>query len=69
MGLKKEVSVGDYVQYICGSGVVCSNITGLPLKVAKIQTQNGVRCVIYESGEFDYLESVEKCCSLLLELC
>jgi hypothetical protein len=69
MDLRREVSVGDYVQYVDGSGVVCSQVTGFPMKVTKIAIRNRVPCVIYESGEFDYLQSVEKCCSLLLELC
>ena len=67
MGLKDEVSVGDYVIYKDSSNFVLDE-DGRPLKVVEIKVWLRKKCVFYENGEFDYYNSVVRCPSLLLEL-
>lgn len=66
---KKEVEVGDYVQYVDGSGVVCDD-DGVPVRVLEIKRHFvlGSYCVYYNQGSFDYLSEVERVDPLMLEL-
>jgi len=66
MDLKKEIKVGDFVQYD-NSEIVC-NGDGVPLKVIEIKERYGRYCVFYDNGEFDFYKDVEKADPLLLEL-
>lgn len=74
MNLKK----GDYVVYKKTGMVVC-NTRKKPLKVRKIESaaefyriaafqRDDRLVVVYEDGQFDFIENVEKASPLLLEL-
>lgn len=69
MDLKKEVKVGDFVQYTDEDGVVIGD-DGKLLRVIEIFKHKvfGDMCVGYEDGKFDFLNNVEKADPLLLEL-
>lgn len=69
MDLKKEVEVGDYVQYADGSGIVVS-AKGNPVRVVEIFKHKSFHypCVSYDSDEWDFLIDIEKADPLLLEL-
>lgn len=69
MDLKKEVEVGDYVQYVDGSGVVTGR-KGIPLRIVEIFKHNEFHCVCvaYDTNEWDRLADIEKADPLLLEL-
>lgn len=63
-----NVERGDKVMYSDGR-VVCDE-DGFPVIVIDIKYHPTLvrLCVFYENGDFDYLEDVEKCSPLLLEL-
>lgn len=69
MDSKKEVKVGDYVEYVDGQGVVRDD-DGSPLRVIEIKKHKllGKVCVYYTSGGFDLLDTVQKVSPLLTEL-
>lgn len=69
MASKREVKVGDFVEYKDGQGVVCDS-DGVPLRVIEIKRHDtlGKLCVYYNNGNFDYLKSVKKVSSLVWEL-
>lgn len=64
--IRKRVRVGDYVQYDNGE-VVCDE-DGTPLRVIEIKNHYNRECVIYNTGQFDFLADVEKADPLLVEL-
>ena len=69
MDSKKEVKVGDFVQYVDSGELVCDE-NGSPLRVIAIKLY-GVPftpCVFYSQGSFDYLSNVQVASSLVLEL-
>lgn len=67
MDSKKEVNVGDFVQYVDGSGVVRDE-DGIPLRVVALKTNTLRPYVVYDSRNFDWYDQVEKADPLLLEL-
>lgn len=69
MASKKEVKVGDFVQYIDNGELVCDE-NGTPLRVIQIKPYGvpTVDCVFYSQGSFDYLSNVQTASSLMLEL-
>lgn len=66
MESKNEVKIGDYVMYEDGSVVVDENEK--PLRVTQITNYFGRNCVFYYGGGYDFLHTVRKCHSLILEL-
>ena len=67
MDSKNEIKVGDYVAYISDRTIVVDD-DGNPLRVVKIDLSTWLPIVRYTNGEFDWLETVERAPSLLLEL-
>jgi hypothetical protein len=66
MDSKNEVKVDDYVMYEDGSIVLGKD--DKPVKVVQITNYFGRECVFYQDGGYDFLHTVRKCHSLLLEL-
>lgn len=68
MDSKNVINIGDYVFYKDSGEVVCDNDTKLPLKVMKLVVFFEKDSVLYENGEWDFIEALEKASPLLLEL-
>lgn len=69
MDLKSEVKIGDVVCHKKSKYIVRHRDDEHRLaKIVDIRKKQGILCVIYDDGEFDYYDSVEKCPPLLLEL-
>jgi len=66
MDSKNEVRVGDCVMY--KKGVIATGDDGTPLRVIAIDLTASIPSVLYDNGEFDWLETVERAPSLLVEL-
>lgn len=67
MDSKKEIEIGDYVIYNDSGEVVCDD-AGDPIKVIKFRKIFARDAVMYEDGNFDFLNDIEKASPLLLEL-
>jgi hypothetical protein len=68
MDSKNAINIGDYVYYKDSGQIVCDNDTKLPLKVIKLVFYFEKDSVLYENGEWDFIEGLERASPLLLEL-
>lgn len=68
MDSKKEIEIGDYVIYNDSGEVVCDADTKCPIKVIAFTIQGRKPIAIYQNGEYDFIENLEKASPLLLEL-
>ena len=69
MDSKNEIKIGDIVCYIRNKSIVRSLYDEQrPVKVVDIVKKQGILCVVYDDGGFDYHNRVEKCLPLIQEL-